>query len=217
MTASDDRPRAPRLSLALFLAALSATAARAQTITAVGSIHCVGYEGAPEGAGVIGAGRLQRYLEEEIGLECDPARIAENLAARYRVLGYVPTIDITCDERRLDARIRARSHRIASVTFDPSELATLGVQAAAIEGETTLHPLPAEAPREVVRGLMQSRAGDLYSVARYRADRSALARLGYALLFIPGLPAPPDCYPQGALLIQSRSPLPEEGTAPQRK
>jgi surface antigen Omp85-like protein len=217
MTPSQGRLRARRLSLAVLTAALAATAARAQTITAVGSIECVGFPGAPEGARVIDTERLRGYLEAEIGRECDPPRISENLAARYRALGYVPTVDIVCDEGRLDARIRESSHRIGLVTFDPSDLAALGVKAASVEGEKPLYPIPAEAPRDVLRGLMQSRAGDLYNVERYRADRNALARLGYALLFIPDLPVLPDAYPEGALLIQSRSPLPEEGTAPERK
>jgi hypothetical protein len=209
--------RARRLPMALLIGGLAAASARAQPITAVGSIRCVAFEGAPEGAGVIDAERLRRYLEQEVGRTCEPPRIAENLAARYRALGYVPTIDVACDDGRLDARIRESSHRIALVTFDVAELAALGVKAAAVEGETTLYPVPAAAPREVLRGVMQSRTGDLYNVERYRADRNALARLGYALLFIPGLPASADGYPQGALLIQSRSPMPEDGAAPERR
>jgi len=213
------RPRRPWPLVAAGLATtcLAATPAPAQTITEVGSIRLVPFEGSPSGAGVIDADRLRRSLENDVGDDCDPPRIAENLAARYRALGFVPTIDIVCDEGRLDAVIRESSHRIALVTFDPADLAAIGVHAAAVEDERKLYPVPASAPRDVLRGVMQSRAGDLYNVERYRADRIALTRLGYALLFIPGLPAPPDGYPQGALLIQSMAPLPEDGAAPARR
>ncbi|HUD71759.1 MAG TPA: BamA/TamA family outer membrane protein, partial [Dongiaceae bacterium] len=73
------------------------------------------------------------------------------------------------------------------------------------------------APRAVLRGLLQSRAGDLYNTERYHADRLTLARLGYALLFIPGAPAEEGTYPEGALLVQSLSPRPEEGSRPDRR
>jgi len=201
----------------LAITCLGATPAPAQTITAAGSIRLVPFEGAPAGAGVIAADRLRRYLEEEVGADCDPPRIAENLAARYRALGYVPTIEIVCDAGRLDAVIRESSHRIALVTFDPSDLAALGVVAAAVEDEKKLYPVPASAPRDVLLGVMQSRPGDLYNVERYHTDRIALTKLGYMLLFIPGLPATADGYPQGALLIQSLAPLPENGTTPSRR
>jgi len=217
MTFHAVRRRSLRLPWALVAAVLVATPAPAQTITEVGSIRLVPFEGASAGAGVIEVRRLRRYLAEEIGGECDPPRIAENLAARYRALGYVPAVAIECGGGRLDALIRESSQRIAIVTFDTSDLAALGVNAAAVEGEKTLYPVPASAPRDVLRGVMQSHAGDLYNVERYRADRNALTRLGYTLLFVPGLPSPPGAYPQGALLIQSLAPLPEDGAAPARR
>jgi len=222
MTPQTARRSRPRFRWALVATGLATTClfagpAVAQTITAVGSIRLVPFDGAPEGAGVIDTGRLRRYLGEEVGNECEPPRIAENLAARYRALGYVPSIDIVCDEGRLDAVIRESSHRIALVTFDQADLAAFGVVATSVEDEKKLYPVPANAPRDVLRGVMQSRAGDLYNVERYHADRLALAKLGYMLLFIPGLPASADAYPQGALLVQSLAPLPEDATTPVRR
>ncbi|HKQ98572.1 MAG TPA: BamA/TamA family outer membrane protein [Candidatus Polarisedimenticolia bacterium] len=181
------------------------------------TIRLVPFEGAPEGARILPDAELRSRLDRALEAGCDPDRIAETLAAPYRALGYVPRVTVTCNGPGADVVLRESSHRIALLTFDPADLTALHLTAQGLEGETPLYAVPGTAPRAVLRGLLQSRAGDLYNTERYRSDRLTLARLGYALLFIPGAPAADDAYPEGALLVQSTSPRPEEGTRPDRR
>jgi len=181
-------------------------------IAAIGSIRFVGSgaEGA-EGT-VFTSTRLRAFLEEEVGRPCAPLRIEEGIASRYRALGYVPTVRAWCADGELVLAVRESSHRVAVVTFDVPDLAPLGVQPQRIADEKPLYPVPESAPRAVVRGLLQTRPGDLYNVERYRLDRLALARLGYALLFIPGAAPSEEQIAGGAYLIQSTTQMPEDET-----
>src|SRR5262245_6613458 len=120
--ASFMRPRLLACVVAMLLPAGSV--ARAEPVTSIGPVRLVPFAGAPVGAGSIGEDRLRRLLTEEVGTECEPGRIEESLAARYRALGYVPAVRATCTDGRLDVVIRESSHRIALITFDPSELRT---------------------------------------------------------------------------------------------
>lgn len=217
-TAGHRPHRAALVGWAVLVGVLPAVAplSAAAPETPVAIIRFVPYEGAPEGAGILDTAEITRRLRSALRDGCEPDRIAETLAAPYRALGYVPHVVVTCTGDGADVLIRESSHRIALVTFDPGDLAALHLTAQGIEGEKPLYAVPGSAPRAVLRGLLQSRAGDLYNTERYRSDRLTLARLGYALLFIPGAPAADDAYAEGALLVQSISPRPEEGTRPDR-
>jgi hypothetical protein len=187
----------------------------AAAIARLGSIRFVSPgdgETPPSDGTVFTAERLRSFLDAEVGRPCAPLRIEEEIASRYRALGYVPTVRAWCADGELTMAVRESSHRVAIVTFDVPDLAPLGVQPQRLVDETPMYPVPASAPRAVVRGLLQTRPGDLYNVERYRLDRIALARLGYALLFIPGLAPSEEEVGEGAYLIQSRTPLPEDAT-----
>ena len=164
----------------------------------------------PAPARVLDDARLRALLEKEIGRPCEPVRIAEDLEARYRALGYVPSVRAGCETGVLDVMVRESSHRIAVITFDASDLAPLGLKAMALHDEKKLYPVPAKAPRAVLRGLLLSRPGDLYNAERYRLERIALGRLGYVVVFIPGPPAGDEAIGEGAYLLQSMVSLSEE-------
>jgi hypothetical protein len=164
---------------------------------------------APDGTVFTGAD-LRSFLKSEIGRPCEPARIAETIAARYRALGYIPSVRVFCERDEVTLEVRESSHRVAIITFDVPDLDPLGVKAQRLPEEKPFYPVPASAPRAVVRGLLQTRPGDLYNVERYRLDRIALARLGYVLLFIPGAAPEEDAVGEGAYLIQSARQMEEE-------
>jgi hypothetical protein len=197
-------PRSLRgLLLALAIAARLAVPAAADTtaITAVAEVRFL-----PEGSGapvVYSQKALRRILEFEIGRPCLPARIEEEVGARYRSLGYVPMVRAECDDGVLRVSLRESSHKIALITFEPSDLGQLGLAAMRVDDEKMLYPVPLNAPRDLLMGLLESRPGDLYNLERDRVDRAALQRLGYVLLFVPGPPAEGDDYRQGAYVIQS--------------
>jgi hypothetical protein len=130
---------------------------------------------------------LRHFLDAEIGRPCEPARLAEMIAGHYRALGYVPSIHASCDDGVASLDVRESSHRVAIITFDVSDLDPLGVKAQRL------------------------------NVERYRLDRLALVRLGYVLLFIPAGAPPDDAVGEGAYLIQSVTPLEEEGGPHQRR
>lgn len=166
---------------------------------------------APPGAGadgsVFSAEDLQRLLRPLLDAECDAARLEEALARRYKFLGYVPAIQATCAEGVPRVRVRESSHTIDLITFEASELSRIGVRPdPGFEERRRLYPVPATAPRAVLRDLLLTREGDLYNFERYRADSEALARLGYAVAFVPGTPAEGSDYPRGAYLVQSLTP-----------
>jgi hypothetical protein len=165
----------------------------------------------PDGS-VFTGDRVRGFLKDEIGRPCEPPRIAEAVAARYRALGYVPSVRVGCDEAgEASVEVRESSHRVAIITFDVPDLDPLGVKPQRLPEEKPFYPVPQSAPRAVVRGLLQTRPGDLYNVERYRLDRIALSRLGYVLLFIPGAAPEPDRVGDGAYLIQSAVQMEEEG------
>lgn len=175
-----------------------------------------GGETAPDGA-VFKGDTLRHFLDAEEGRPCEPARLAETIAGHYRALGYVPSIRAFCDDGVATLDVRESSHRVALITFDVSDLDPLGVKPQRLTEEKPFYPVPPSAPRAVLRGLLQTRPGDLYNVERYRLDRLALVRLGYVLLFIPAGAPPDDAMGEGAYLIQSVTPLEEEGGPHQRR
>jgi hypothetical protein len=164
----------------------------------------------PEMPRVLDDPHLRVLLEEEIGHPCEPVRIQEKVEARYRALGYVPSVRAGCETGVLDVMVRESSHRIAVITFDVSDLSPLGLRAMALSDEKKLYPVPAKGPRAVLRGLLLARRGDLYNAERYRLERLALSRLGYVVAFIPGPPPGDDAIGEGAYLIQSMVSLDEE-------
>ena len=186
-------------------------------IERIGAIRFVAPGDEAAAGTVLTADRLRSRLEEERGRPCEPFRIEEEIASRYRALGYVPTVRAWCADGELSIAVRESSHRIAIVTFDVPELAPLGVQPQRLQDEKPLYPVPESAPRAVVRGLLQTRPGDLYNVERYRLDRIALARFGYALLFIPGAAPSDEEIGTGAYLIQSTAPMEEEASKRSRR
>ena len=217
---------ATTISLALPMAAAAApetpaaTGAMPPLIERIGSIRFVVPEDAsatPAEGVVFTAARIRHLLEEERGRPCEPFRIEEEIASRYRALGYVPAVRAWCADGELSVAVRESSHRIAIVTFDVPELAPLRVQPQRLEDERPLYPVPESAPRAVLRGLLQTRPGDLYNVERHRLDRLALARFGYALLFIPGAAPSDEEIGTGAYLIQSTTPIPEDASKRARR
>ncbi len=151
---------------------------------------------------------LERRLEQFVGRHCNPAELRETLSRPYRFLGYAPDIRVECGDGEVEITVRESSHRIDLITFDREALAGIGVTAS---GEVedpfrSLYAVPGDAPREVLRGLLQTRVGDLYNHRRYRNDSDALARFGYAIAFIAGAPEADGGYPRGAYLIQSAHP-----------
>lgn len=160
----------------------------------------------PAYAPVFPEAALEQLLRRFAGSSCDPAVIEETLTRRYRFLGYVPSITATCEQGRPVVAIRESSYRIDLISFDPAELTRIGaVPDPDFLGKTTLYPVPADAPRGVLRGLLLTREGDLYNFQRYRGESEALRRLGYAIAFVPGSPSEED-YPRGAYLIQGLTP-----------
>ncbi len=150
---------------------------------------------------------LRQELRRFAVPECDPHAIEDALARRYRFLGYVPTLTVNCSATSLRVRVRESSATIDLITFDPAELSRIGVKPdPEFEEKLHLYPVPADAPRAVLLNLMLTREGDLYNFERYRADSEALARLGYAVAFIPAQPAKGSDYPRGAYLLQSLTP-----------
>jgi outer membrane protein assembly factor BamA len=153
---------------------------------------------------VFSEGEIGDLLKPFLGTTCAPATIADALARRYRFLGYVPGVDVTCDTGRLDVSIRESSHQIVLITFDAAELSLVGVSPDTdIEERRRLYSVPGGSIRAVLRGLLQTHEGDLYNHERYRSDSAALGRLGYAVAFVPGATAGPEGYPRGAYLVQS--------------
>jgi hypothetical protein len=67
----------------------------------------------------------------------------------------------TCDDGNLRVAVRESSHRIALITFEPSDLGRIGLAATPVENEKTFYPVPASAPRDLVLGMLQTRPGDL--------------------------------------------------------
>jgi hypothetical protein len=186
-------------------------AGAAPRVASIGEVRFVPRGDGATAPAVFPEDTVRSFLAGEIGAPCDPERIAERLASRYRALGYVPTLRVSCEDGILSIVIRESSHLIALVTPDPADLSRIGMAPGApLPDERVLYPVPPSAPRAVLLGLLQARPGDLYNVERYRSDRDALERLGYLLLFVPGPPAPDDAYPQGALLVQSLEPRAEE-------
>ena len=71
-------------------------------LTRVGAIRFV-VPGTTEGetaadGAVFKADTLRDSLQSEIGRPCEPARLSETIAGRYRALGYIPSIRADCDE-----------------------------------------------------------------------------------------------------------------------
>lgn len=165
----------------------------------------------PDTGTIFPADQLRRRLEKNLGASCEPERIAEELATRYRFLGYVPLVRAACEDGVLRVEVRESSFRVAVITFDASDLSRIGMAAGAhFQDEKTMYPVPESAPRSVLLGLLETRPGDLYNTERYHADRSALERLGYLVLFISGPPAQNDGITDGAYLIQAMKPIAED-------
>ncbi len=161
--------------------------------------------------------RLRRELRPLLESGCDPRAVEDALARRYKFLGYVPAVTIDCGEDVARVRVRESSHTIDVITFDPSDLSRIGVAPDQdFEDKLKLYPVPPDAPRAVLRDLLLTREGDLYNFERYRTDSEALAKLGYAVAFIPGSPSEGSDYPRGAYLLLSLTPR-ARGAAGRRK
>ncbi|HEU5394351.1 MAG TPA: hypothetical protein VFV36_06060, partial [Candidatus Methylomirabilis sp.] len=148
--------------------------------------------------------RLRRMLAPVIGLPCDPHEAAERIARPYRFLGYVPSVEASCEGHTLRVRVRESSHTLDLITFDPAELERIGAGPGSGPAGG-LYPVPEDAPRGLLLGLIGTRPGDLYNHARYRADRDFLVRFGYTIAFVGGA-ASGDGWHQGAYLVQSLTP-----------
>jgi len=156
---------------------------------------------------VFPADRLQEMLAPLVGRPCDPEAAAEMIARRYRFLGYVPSVEAACDDAVLRVRVRESSHTVDLITCEADDLSRIG----AGQGgpPTTLYPVPPDAPRAALLGLVRTRPGDLYNHVRYRIDREALLPFGYTIAFVPGEPAA-DGWGRGAYLIQAIRPQPRD-------
>ena len=204
--------------LGLVLAAMGGDPDAAE-IRSIASVRIVAAGSDPDYRPVFSEERLRRELRRHTGADCDPLTIAESLARRYRFLGYVPAITAQCADGALSVSIRESSHRIVLITFDPDELSRIGVSRDpdSDTGPRRFFPVPADGPRGVLRGLLQTREGDLYNFERYRVESQALARLGYAIVFVAGPSTPGDEYPVAAYVVQSLRPRPAGARAGGRK
>ena len=170
-----------------------------------------------DGRPVLSQAEIADTIRPLLRSRCEDKAIAGVLERKYRFLGYVPRLEATCTERGARLRVRESSHTVDLITFDPADLAQIGVRPSTdFEEERRLYPVPPDAPRGVLRGLLQTRAGDLYNFERYRADSDALQRMGYGVAFIPGEAKPGSSFPSGAYLIQSLTPR-TAGPGPGRK
>ena len=150
---------------------------------------------------------LRDILARFTGGACEPEAIEEALSPRYRFLGYVPSFEISCTGPGPYVRVRESSYTVDLITFDAAELTRIGVEPNPdYEDKRTFYPVPADAPRALLRSLLLTREGDLYNSERYRADREALQKIGYVVVFIPGEQQESAVYPTGAYLIQSLTP-----------
>ena len=192
----------------------AADGAAVRSISAVGIVRPI--EGAPFRP-VFTEAEIRERLRSFVGKPCDPPSIQEALARRYRFLGYVPTIEATCDDGSLSVYVRESSHLIVLVTFDPEDLSQIDLKPEPDYEETHhLFPVPRGGPRALLLGLLETRVGDLYNFERYRSDRAAIGRLGYTIAFIAGAARGPQAYPPGAYLIQSLKPPTQESPYYQR-
>jgi len=196
------------VAAALLLAAAGARAARAGNAPAPGiEVTIVAPPGHAPAHPVYSEERLRRILRPLLESGCDPPALEDALARRYKFLGYLPTIEIDCSEAALRVRIHESSHTIDLVTFEPPDLARIGVTPHEdFEEKLHFYPVPPDAPRAVLRALLLTHEGDLYNFERYRADREAVAKLGYAVAFIPGTAGENSDYPRGAYLVMSLTP-----------
>jgi outer membrane protein assembly factor BamA len=192
---------------ALIIPAVLIAPLRAQEDAPGIAVEIVAPPARPDHRPVLSEERLQDEIRALIGSGCDAKTIAPALERRYRFLGYVPTLEISCSAAGARLRVRESSHTVDLITFDASDLERIGVRPSPdFEERRKLYPVPAGAPRAVLRGLLLTRAGDLYNFERYRADRDALQKMGYTIAFIPGDPRQDSPYPAGAYLIQSLTP-----------
>ena len=195
------------VACALLANALAAHLAQAAEAASGVQVEILVPPGHPGYRPVISEAALREDLAAFTGSACDPAAIETALSPRYRFLGYIPSFEITClaDGPRL--RVRESSHTVDVITFDVADLSRIGVEPNPdFEERKHLYPVPPDAPRALLRSLLLTREGDLYNSERYRADREALQKVGYAVAFIPGAPTPSSAYPPGAYLIQSLTP-----------
>src|SRR5262245_22643111 len=86
---------------AALLAALPADPSAGEApapLTTVGAVRFV-LPGAPEAADgtVFSAKDIRGFLDAAIGRPCAPAVLEEEIASRYRALGYVPGVRAWCD------------------------------------------------------------------------------------------------------------------------
>lgn len=170
-------------------------------------VELVNPPGRPGTEAVFPAETLRRELRRVAAQECDEHAVEDALARGYRFLGYVPTLTVTCTATSLRVRVRESSAIVGLITFDPADLSRIGVKPDPdFEEKLHLYPVPADAPRAVLRSLLLTHEGDLYNFERYRADSEAITKLGYAVAFIPGQPAEGSDYPRGAYLLQSLTP-----------
>jgi outer membrane protein assembly factor BamA len=206
------------VAAALLLAAAGAPPARAGHAPAPGiEVTIVAPPGQAPTRPVYSEDRLRRILRPLLGSGCDATSLEGVLERRYKFLGYLPAIEIDCSEAAVRVRIRESSHTVDLVTFDPADLARIGVAPHEdFEEKLHLYPVPPDAPRAVLRSLLLTHEGDLYNFERYRADREAVAKLGYAVAFIPGTTGEGSDYPRGAYLLMSLTPR-APGAAARRK
>ena len=153
---------------------------------------------------------IRAALDRFLGRSCDAAAASSALEERYRFLGYVPSVEADCGDGVLRVVIRESRLRVALITFDPADLSSLGLKPdEAFDESRRLYPVTPAAPRDLLVGLLRTRAGDLYNTERYRSDRQALQRFGYTVAFVTGAPASEGGYTPGAYLLLSLEPPPE--------
>ncbi|HEU4401221.1 MAG TPA: BamA/TamA family outer membrane protein [Candidatus Polarisedimenticolia bacterium] len=219
MSPSSARARLlPGLCLLILVLVAGDHRVHAAAVGRIAAVNIVDPGPGPAHRPVFTEAEVRGFLDKFLGLPCDPVVVAESLARRYRFLGYVPSITASCEEGALVLSIRESSHRIDLITFDPGDLAHLGLKESTdYEAKLRLYPVPAGATRAVLRGLLQTRPGDIYNHERYRSDSEALRRLGYAVAFVPGPASDPAAYPSGAYLVQSLAPQPSESSRRRRR
>ncbi len=201
----------------LFLAPIVVALVSPPCAAAVTTVTIIAPADQPSYRPVFSERRVRDIVDPALKDGCDPAAVAARLEPRYRFLGYVPSIATVCGADGASITVRESSHVIALVTFDPVDLTGIGVTASdLVEERVRLYPVPPDAPRAALRGLLKTRPGDLYNFERYRGDRDALLRAGYTVAFIPGAPQDGP-FPAGAYLIQGVAPQASEEVRDRRE
>jgi hypothetical protein len=146
--------------------------------------------------------KIEKLLRPFVGGEWDPGEIETLLEDRYRFLGYLPRVRATVQAGILDIRIRESRFLLKLITRDPNELSRIGILPR--RGSTDPFPDDPEIPDWILQQNLLAGPGDYDNLERYAQERYRLARFGYDIAFIAGVPDPDTGFDSGAYLLVPR-------------